>query len=87
MGISGGTLTHHLNALEARGLVRRWRGPDNRRVQHTALTPAGYDCSSACGRSPRVSTTSRSRLTDDQTARLAELLDALEAGLQVENGM
>jgi MarR family transcriptional regulator, transcriptional regulator for hemolysin len=41
MGISGATLTHHLNALEARGLVRRWREAGNRRVQRTALTRAG----------------------------------------------
>jgi len=41
MGITGATLTHHLNALEKRGLVRRWREADNRRVQHVALTPAG----------------------------------------------
>ena len=88
MGISGATLTHHLNALEARGLVRRWREADNRRVQHTALTPAGDELFErlrevAAGFDERL----RSRLTDDQTARLAELLDALEAGLQVENGM
>ena len=25
LGITGATLTHHLNALEQRGLVRRWR--------------------------------------------------------------
>ena len=43
MGISGATLTHHLSALEARGLVRRWREPGNRRVQQTALTPAGEE--------------------------------------------
>ena len=87
MGISGATLTHHLNALEARGLVRRWREADNRRVQHTALTPAGDELFErlrevAAGYDERL----RSRLTDDQTVRLAELLEALEAGLQVENG-
>src|ERR1700759_1220216 len=37
MGITGATLTHHLNMLENRGLVRRWRDPDNRRVQHVEL--------------------------------------------------
>jgi MarR family transcriptional regulator, transcriptional regulator for hemolysin len=41
MGITGATLTHHLNALEARGLVRRWREAGNRRVQRTVLTRAG----------------------------------------------
>src|ERR687886_2480396 len=41
MGITGATLTHHLNALEKQGLVRRWREDDNRRVQRVALTDAG----------------------------------------------
>jgi DNA-binding MarR family transcriptional regulator len=41
MGTTGATLTHHLNALEARGLAPRWREPDNRRVERTALAPAG----------------------------------------------
>src|SRR6058998_3145993 len=41
MGITGATLTHHLNALESQGLVRRWREASNRRVQRVALTPAG----------------------------------------------
>src|SRR5215212_4724893 len=43
MGITGATLTHHLNALEAQGLVRRWRDDGNRRVQRTALTSAGEE--------------------------------------------
>src|SRR5213595_2541434 len=41
MGISGATLTHHLNALERQGLVRRWRDDGNRRVQRVALTDEG----------------------------------------------
>jgi MarR family transcriptional regulator, transcriptional regulator for hemolysin len=43
VGISGATMTHHLNPVEARGLVRRWREAGNRRVQRTALTPAGEE--------------------------------------------
>src|SRR5919197_3435635 len=41
MGITGATLTHHLNALESQGLVRRWREESNRRVQRVALTDEG----------------------------------------------
>jgi MarR family transcriptional regulator, transcriptional regulator for hemolysin len=41
VGIRGATLTHHLNAMEAGGLVTRHRDPANRRVQHVRLTPAG----------------------------------------------
>src|SRR5215213_2883739 len=83
MGISGATLTHHLNALEARGLVHRWREASNRREQHTALTPAGEDLfhrlrAVAARHDKRL----RSRLTEKETHRLAELLDKLQAGLQ-----
>jgi MarR family transcriptional regulator for hemolysin len=41
VGIRGATLTHHLNAMEAGGLVSRRRDPANRRVQHVELTAAG----------------------------------------------
>jgi MarR family transcriptional regulator for hemolysin len=41
VGIRGATLTHHLNAMEAGGLVTRRRDPANRRVHHVELTPAG----------------------------------------------
>jgi MarR family transcriptional regulator, transcriptional regulator for hemolysin len=41
IGISGATLTHHLNALERQGLVRRWREEANRRVQRVELTAEG----------------------------------------------
>jgi MarR family transcriptional regulator, transcriptional regulator for hemolysin len=35
------TLTHHLNAMDARGLVTRTRDTANRRVQTVTLTEAG----------------------------------------------
>jgi MarR family transcriptional regulator, transcriptional regulator for hemolysin len=41
VGITGATLTHHLNAMDARGLVDRTRGNANRRVQIVTLTEAG----------------------------------------------
>jgi MarR family transcriptional regulator for hemolysin len=40
-GIQGATLTHHLNAMEADGLVVRRRDPTNRRVHVVDLTEAG----------------------------------------------
>jgi MarR family transcriptional regulator, transcriptional regulator for hemolysin len=83
MGITGATLTHHLNALEAQGLVDRWRETANRRVQRTALTPAGEELferlrAVAVRHDERL----RTRLTDDDISLLHELLDRLEAGLQ-----
>jgi len=41
VGVREATLTHHLNALDARGLITRTRDAANRRVQVVALTDAG----------------------------------------------
>jgi MarR family transcriptional regulator for hemolysin len=41
IGIQGATLTHHLNAMEADGVVTRRRDPTNRRVHVVELTEAG----------------------------------------------
>jgi MarR family transcriptional regulator, transcriptional regulator for hemolysin len=41
VGVEGPTLTHHLNRMEAAGLVTRVRDPRNRRAHRVELTPAG----------------------------------------------
>ena len=41
VGVREATLTHHLNAMDARGLVTRTRETANRRVQVVELTEAG----------------------------------------------
>jgi MarR family transcriptional regulator for hemolysin len=41
VGIQGATLTHHLNGLEADGLVTRRRDPDNRRIHLVEMTEKG----------------------------------------------
>lgn len=41
VGIEGPTLTHHLNRMEASGLVTRRRDPANRRVHRVELTESG----------------------------------------------
>jgi MarR family transcriptional regulator for hemolysin len=41
VGIQGATLTHHLNAMEADGLITRRRDPANRRVHQVRLTDDG----------------------------------------------
>lgn len=43
VGIEGPTLTHHLNRMEAAGLVTRTRDPENRRVHRVQLTKRGED--------------------------------------------
>ena len=82
MGITGATLTHHLNALERQGLIHRWRESSNRRVQQVTLTDDGsalFDrlLEVAVAHDQRL----RSQLTDEETAQLASLLDKLRAGL------
>lgn len=41
VGIQGATLTHHLNAMEANGLLTRRRDPDNRRIHIVETTEEG----------------------------------------------
>jgi MarR family transcriptional regulator, transcriptional regulator for hemolysin len=41
VGVEGPTLTHHLNRMEAAGLVTRRRDPENRRVHRVELTDDG----------------------------------------------
>ena len=41
VGVEAATLTHHLNRMEAGGLVTRLSDPDNRRVRQVALTASG----------------------------------------------
>jgi MarR family transcriptional regulator for hemolysin len=83
MGLSRATLTHHLNALERQGLVRRWREDANRRVQQVALTDAGeerFDRLRAVA--TRHDERLRAQLSDKQVAQLGDLLERLLAGLQ-----
>lgn len=82
MGITGATLTHHLNAMEAQGLVRRWREAGNRRVQRVALTDEGIALferlrAVVVAHDRRL----RSALGDEGAEQLTVLLDRLQAGV------
>ena len=82
MGVTGATLTHHLNAMEAQGLVRRWRETGNRRVQRVELTDEGAALFDRLrGVALRHDRRLRSKLTDAETAQLAEMLDKVQAGV------
>ena len=83
MVISGATLTHHLNAMEQQGLVRRWRESSNRRVQRVELTDAGralFDRLRDVARAHDERL--RSNLSGEESAQLAELLERLRAGVE-----
>lgn len=78
VGIQGATLTHHLNAMEADGLLTRRRNPDNRRDHVVELTDTG-DAAFLRLRAVAIDFDQRLRagLTDSDVARLGDLLDRL----------
>jgi MarR family transcriptional regulator, transcriptional regulator for hemolysin len=78
IGIQGATLTHHLNAMEADGLITRRRVPKNRRVHVVDLTQAGE----ALFQRLRAAAVAfdrqlRAGLSDEQVAAFAGVLDQL----------
>src|SRR5580693_7331300 len=80
VGVREATLTHHLNGMDARGLVTRTRDASNRRVQVVALTEAGEAAflrlrETAMAFDARL----RAGLSDTDVARLSELLGQLAA--------
>ena len=81
MGVTGATMTHHLNSLEAQGLVRRWREAGNRRVQQVELTDDGIATfnrlrQGAVAHDQRL----RTRISAAEADQLAALLQKLERG-------
>ncbi|WP_018683769.1 MarR family winged helix-turn-helix transcriptional regulator [Actinokineospora enzanensis] len=82
VGIQGATLTHHLNAMEADGLLTRRRDPANRRVHLVALTDAGEALFHRLREVARAfDRRLRTGLTESEEATLAELLSRLRANV------
>jgi MarR family transcriptional regulator, transcriptional regulator for hemolysin len=86
VGITGATLTHHLNAMHAQGLVARTRGDANRRVQVVTLTDAGEAAflrlrTAAMAFDARL----RSGFADPDLAALATALDRLAANAATDD--
>lgn len=82
IGIQGATLTHHLNAMEAQGLLTRRRDPQNRRVHQVALTETGE----ALFEKLRLAAVAfdkrlRAGLPDERLAEFAGVLAALRANV------
>jgi len=80
VGIEGATLTHHLDAMQRAGLIKRERLPENRRVQRVELTKDGERAflrlrEAAVEFDARI----RTGLSDADVDRLRELLATLAA--------
>ena len=85
VGVREATLTHHLNAMDARGLITRTRDAANRRFQVVTLTEAGEAAflrlrSAAMAFNDKL----RAGLTDADLATLAALLGRLAANVGAE---
>jgi MarR family transcriptional regulator for hemolysin len=89
IGISEATLTHHLNAMDADGLITRTRDTANRRIQVVALTEKG-DQAFLSLRAAAIAFDARLRtgLADTDLATLTTLLTRLSANVAapVESG-
>jgi MarR family transcriptional regulator for hemolysin len=80
VGIQGATLTHHLHAMEAAGLVVRERDPDNRRVQFVELTRKGEETFLLLREAAmRFDKRLRRGLSDQDVSRVADALSRLAA--------
>ncbi len=84
IGIREATLTHHLNAMDADGLITRTRDAANRRVQVVALTEKGDEAFLTL-RAAAVAFDARLRtgLADSDLATLATLLTRRSANVAV----
>src|SRR4051795_2334853 len=82
VGIQGATLTHHLNAMEADGLITRRRDPANRRVHRLQLTEHGETLFHRLATAARAHDARLSAGLDaDELATLERLLDRLRANV------
>jgi MarR family transcriptional regulator for hemolysin len=82
VGIQGATLTHHLNAMEAGGLLTRTRDPANRRIHNVEVTERGAAVFERL-RTAAVAFDERLRtdLADDDVEQLRGLLARLRANV------
>ena len=87
VGIREATLTHHLNAMDAQGLITRRRDPANRRVHLVELTEAGEAAflrlrSAAADFDQRL----RIGINEEDAANLEVILARLEHNATSDNG-
>jgi MarR family transcriptional regulator, transcriptional regulator for hemolysin len=85
VGVQGPTLTHHLNGLEAQGLIIRTRDHADRRAHRVALTPEGRAMFLRLRQTAeRFDARLRGDLTGQETDLLRNLLNRLRANVADE---
>jgi MarR family transcriptional regulator for hemolysin len=83
VNIRGATLTHHLNGMEAAGLLTRRRDPENRRVHLVELTERGEAMFERLrGAAMAYDRRLREGLGEEEIATLSGLLDRLQANVR-----
>jgi MarR family transcriptional regulator, transcriptional regulator for hemolysin len=82
VGVREATLTHHLNTMDARGLITRTRDTANRRIQVVTMTEAG-EAAFLRLRDAAIAFDTRLRtgLADEDVATLSTLLGRLAANV------
>jgi MarR family transcriptional regulator for hemolysin len=87
VGVREATLTHHLNAMDARGLITRTREAANRRVQVVELTEAGEAAFVRLrGTALAFDAKLRAGLTETELATLSALLGQLAVNAGAKEG-
>jgi MarR family transcriptional regulator, transcriptional regulator for hemolysin len=87
VGIREATLTHHLNAMEADGLITRQRHEANRRIHVVRLTDAGEAAFvRLAGAAVAFDKQLRRGFNDPELVVLGDMLDRLAANVGVPNG-
>jgi MarR family transcriptional regulator for hemolysin len=82
VGVREATLTHHLNAMDARGLITRTRDTANRRIHVVELTEAGEAAFLLLQQAAiTFDTRLRAGLTDSDLDNLSDLLGQLAANV------
>lgn len=87
VGIREATLTHHLNAMEAEGLITRQRHEANRRIHVVRLTEAGEAAfARLAGAAVAFDQQLRRGFNDPELDALGDVLDRLVANVGGANG-
>jgi MarR family transcriptional regulator, transcriptional regulator for hemolysin len=87
VGIREATLTHHLNAMEAEGLITRQRHEANRRIHVVRLTDAGEAAfARLAGAAVAFDQQLRRGFSDPELAALDDVLDRLAANVGAGDG-